>query len=229
MKLPGKTGLYVSLAAILSYWTYKVMTAIDSVDVPDNFSDFVIHVSLVKVGTMSAIALLLWIEPASWHELGLTFEYWKKRVFSGTWIGFVLFVLLNVVLSSILASVISDEAHSGSAIDFLFKDSRKIFIWMLIGIFGGGLVEELARIFVLTRFEKTFGSAGLYFALICSSIVFGLGHMYQGNSTAISTGVSGLVMGLIYICRRSTLEIITVHAVSDMLAISAAFLLGGVS
>jgi membrane protease YdiL (CAAX protease family) len=96
---------------------------------------------------------------------------------------------------------------------------------MLVGILGGGLTEELSRIFVLTRFEKAFQRPGLYVALIFSSVIFGIGHLYQGTGAAISTGIYGVVIGLIFIRRRSALEVITAHAFSDVLAILAATLL----
>jgi len=225
MKLSAKAGSYVSLTVILAYWVYKVVTANTDNKIPDSFSAFVLQVALVKIATMGSILLLLFVEGARWSELGLTTENWKKRVLSGALIGVVLFVLLNVMLSSLLSSVFPGDGSGDNPAAHLFRDPQNIYIWLLIGILGGGFVEELSRIFVLTRFEKAFHSGGLYFALICSSIIFGLGHIYQGNSTAVSTGISGLVMGLIYIRRRSTLEIVVVHAVTDILAIVAAFML----
>ena len=54
-------------------------------------------------------------------------------------------------------------------------------------------------------------------------MVFGIGHLYQGVGTAISVGLSGLVLGAIYIKRRSAIEVITIHAFSDILAILGAY------
>ena len=85
---------------------------------------------------------------------------------------------------------------------------------------------ELMRIFVLTQSEKAFGKAGLYGALIFSSIIFGMGHLYQDTGSAISTGISGLILGMIFI-RRSAVEVIATHAFSDVLSILAAFELAG--
>lgn len=83
------------------------------------------------------------------------------------------------------------------------------------------------RVFVLTRFEKSFGITGLYVALVISSVLFGLSHLYQRMGTAITTGISGFVFGIIFIHRRSATEIITVHAFSDVLSILAAYQLAG--
>ena len=55
--------------------------------------------------------------------------------------------------------------------------------------------------------------------------MFGLGHLYQGLGTAISTAVSGLVFALVYLRRRSALEPVIAHAFSDVLAMLAATML----
>jgi membrane protease YdiL (CAAX protease family) len=56
-------------------------------------------------------------------------------------------------------------------------------VWLPIGVIGGGIVEELERAFVLTRFELWMGKNGLYVALVLSSIVFGVAHLYQSTGT----------------------------------------------
>src|SRR5205085_1551 len=93
-----------------------------------------------------------------------------------------------------------------------FKEPRNLLAWLPIGIFGGGVVEELQRIFIFTRFEKRLGRPGLIFGIVLSSTMFGLGHRYQGLAIAISTAVSGLVFAFVYLRRRSALEPITAHA-----------------
>ena len=106
-----------------------------------------------------------------------------------------------------------------------FKEPGNLLAWLPIGIFGGGIVEELQRIFVLTRFEKWLGHPGLILGIVLSSAMFGFGHLYQGLGSAISTAVSGLVFSLAYLRRRSALEPITAHAFSDVLAMLGATML----
>jgi membrane protease YdiL (CAAX protease family) len=84
------------------------------------------------------------------------------------------------------------------------------------------VVEELERIFVITRFEQRWGRTGLVLGVVLSSVTFGLGHLYQGVGIAMATGVSGAVLALVYLRRRSALEPIVAHAISDVFAVLAA-------
>ena len=116
------------------------------------------------------------------------------------------------------------SAASGPSILTFFKEPRNLLAWLPIGIFGGGVVEELQRIFIFTRFEKWLGRPGLILGIGLSSVMFGLGHLYQGLGIAISTAVSGVIFSLVYLRRRSALEPITAHAFSDVLAMLGAML-----
>ena len=92
-------------------------------------------------------------------------------------------------------------------------------------MFKGGLMEEGARVFGLTRFEKAFGRSGLVIAAALGSIVFGIGHLYQGVDSAIGTGIQALLFILIYLRKRRTLEAVTAHAVYDIIGITLAYII----
>jgi len=222
MKIPQKTALNFSLFIILLYWLYELCDLNHTGILPGNFSEFVLKIVIIKSIHLSVIVLLLRIEKAGWHEMGFTFKNWKKQLLVGLLLGFIMFLLINVGLTSLLAGIFPQTKSDGSILSY-FSDPGNLYMWLAIGIFGGGLVEETMRIFFLTRFQKRFGKAGLYFALICSSFIFGAGHLYQGIATAISTGVSGLILGSIFIKRKSAIELITLHAFSDVLAILGAY------
>ena len=119
-------------------------------------------------------------------------------------------------------SLLPRPAASGPTILSFFKEPTNLLAWIPIGIFGGGVVEELQRIFIFTRFEKWLGRPGLILGIVLSSVMFGLGHRYQGLGIAISTAVSGGLLALLYLRRRSALEPITAHAFSDVLAMLGA-------
>lgn len=59
---------------------------------------------------------------------------------------------------------------------------------------------------------------GLWPAVILSSIIFGLGHAYQGNAGIFKTGAVGLVMALLVVFSGSLWIAILVHAVLDIVS-----------
>ena len=220
-----RAALGISLGAIALHWAYQLMSAGTPSAVPEHFGDLVLGLARNKLAVLAAIALLLRIQGQRFEVLGLHSRDWRAHLRAGLLIGAAMFVALNVVLTSVMDALIPRAAAEGPSVMAFFKQPINLLAWLPIGVIGGGLVEELERIFVLTRFEQAFGRAGLRLALILSSVIFGVGHLYQGVGAAISTAVSGLVFALVYLRRRSAVEPVVAHAFSDVLAMVAATLL----
>lgn len=76
-------------------------------------------------------------------------------------------------------------------------------------VYRGWITTRVAE---LSRFSKV----GWIAATLVSSIVFGLLHMYQGLSGMIATGVTGLVLGCVYLASgRNLWAPIVAHGVMD--------------
>jgi len=78
--------------------------------------------------------------------------------------------------------------------------------------FRGFLMQRLARVFG--------GSNGAWIAsLVASSVLFGWGHTEQGVSGWIQEGLSGLLLGVLFLVNRRCLAVpIIAHGVSNTLA-----------
>jgi membrane protease YdiL (CAAX protease family) len=222
MLIQKRVALHLSLSIILLYWLYQLFVAKHGGILSSNFRDFVIKVAFTKLLHLTVIVLLLRIEKEGWHGMGFRLNNWKKQIAIGILLGLIMFLFISIGLTTALNTIFGKPAASESILKY-FSDPRNLYTWLAIGVLGGGVVEEVMRIFILTRFEKRFNKAGLYFALVCSSIIFGMGHLYQGTGSAISTGIYGLILGGVYIKRRSAIELITIHAFSDILAIFMAY------
>lgn len=134
-----------------------------------------------------------------------------------------MFVVTNVVLNSLFGALFGQSGTPPIAA--LFSNTGDAPYWIFSAIVGGGFAEELARAFTLTRFEKLFGRAGLIAALIVDCAVFGLGHLYQGRASALSSAFTGLMCALIYLQRRRVVDAMIVHAVFDLVGIGVAYAL----
>jgi CAAX protease family protein len=225
MILSKRTALGTSLGVIVVHWIYQIVLHRSGPSLPAHFSELVVRIVSNKLIVFAAIFLLLRLEGEGFDRLGVTRHEWPKHLGLGLAIGFAMFVGLNVALDSVMNSVIPRPPSSGPSITAFFKVPQNLLAWLPIGIFGGGVVEELERIFVLTRFEKWLGGPGLILGVALSSAMFGYGHLYQGIGTAIATMLSGVVFSLVYLRRRAALEPITAHAFSDVLAMLGATML----
>ena len=83
-------------------------------------------------------------------------------------------------------------------------------IFALVVMVAGGVREEVQRAFVLRRFEQYLGGGAL--GLVLFSVIFGLGHLPQGNDVAIATTILGALWGAVYLRRRSILAPMVSHA-----------------
>jgi len=222
-----RTSLGISLGAIVLYWIYQIVSQRPDAPLPAQFSALVWRIVWTKIIVLTVLFLLLRLEGEGFQGLGLSGHEWPKHLGVGLLFGLVMFVALNVALGSVMTSLLPRSAVSGPSIFVFFKEPRNLVAWLPIGIFGGGVVEELQRIFIFTRFEKWLGRPGLILGIVLSSVMFGLSHRYQGLGIAISTAVSGMLFALVYLRRRSALEPITAHAFSDVLAMVGATMQAG--
>ena len=97
-------------------------------------------------------------------------------------------------------------------------------MFALVAILAGGVREELQRAFLLRRFERHLGGAGV--GVIVLSIAFGLGHFNQGWDAVITTGALGAFWAIVYLRRRSSVAPIVSHAGFNSLEILRVATLG---
>jgi membrane protease YdiL (CAAX protease family) len=219
--------LVIALLAIAASWSYTLWTAFAAPPaLPDRFSTLVLDVAIRKTIVAVAIVVLLRAGGESLRTLGFLSPRWLTAVGRGIVYGGIIFIVLNVGLSTMLAAFLAPEGSgvAGSLTRF-FTDPSHLLVWIPIGVVAGGVVEEIERAFVLTRFEEWLGKPGLTAALVASSVIFGAAHLYQSTSSAISAGVSGLGFGLVYLRRRSGLEAAACHSFADVLGVVVATIL----
>jgi uncharacterized protein len=187
--------------------------------------DFPLAALYAVVKGIGYLLLLLWLLRFAGERLvnvGFHREQLFRQLAIGALFGILIFIFNSALLLPFIETLFPTFHVSNSA---LFSTKFKIGLLFFLGIVKGGFLEECWRIFVLTRFEKVFQRTGLAAALIFSSIVFGLGHAYQGNSAIIGTAVIGLLNGLVYLRKRNAFEAVAAHAIFDILAVAGGALM----
>ena len=237
MKKPTvKNAIYLSLGIIAIGWIQKVFNYLSTkpllaeqwglkVKLSENLMQASLYSLTVGVFTFLLVYYLLKLTNENFSSLGFNKNKLGKQIAIGALFGIGIFALETFLISPVLESLLPNAAAEGENIKYLFSKLYYIPILLFMGIFKGGFLEEIWRIFVLTRFEKAFKTAGLIFALIFFSVMFGLGHAYQGTSGIISTAILGLLDGLVYLRKRNAMEAVTAHAVFDLIAMTLGFIL----
>ncbi|WP_421859017.1 CPBP family intramembrane glutamic endopeptidase [Oceanicaulis sp.] len=101
-------------------------------------------------------------------------------------------------------------------------------LWLAISILAAGLGEELFfRGYMINRLRDGLGSGVVMTALtvLLPALYFGYGHFYyQGLRGLITTGLIGLVLGLLFlIYKRNLWPLVIAHAAVDCLVFTALF------
>jgi membrane protease YdiL (CAAX protease family) len=214
-----KRIFYFSLVLIMAYWLNDVIKVTQPPAlIPDETSRLFKQILILKVSSFALICLLLFGQGDHFTNLGWRTKNWPKQLLIGCLSGIFTFALIRLLVSPLLSGVFP-EANQGPRIMVHFQEPSNLWIWLLIGIFGGGFVEELQRTFILTRFEKWKGKEIIIWVVIIDVISFGAGHLYQGPGGAISAGITGLIFALIYLRKRSFIEAFSAHALYDVIGI----------
>ncbi len=165
------------------------------------------------------ISGLLWLRRSSWREFGLRRPKSWPRTFLLA-IGGV--VTIHILVGRILSPLVVDLTNQPvdiSRFDALRGNlaaliSGLIIVWTLAA-FGE---EMIFRGYVLNRIAGLFKNrkTGWVIALVMTSMVFGLGHFYQGLSGIILTGIVGIIYALAYFADRCNLWApILIHGLYD--------------
>jgi membrane protease YdiL (CAAX protease family) len=220
-----RTGLLVSCAVIVLWWIGFAAWKLSRPDhpLPDSISGLFLRKLIEAVVITAVTGLLLKASGETFADLGLRFRNVGRSILLGLGFALVLFVVINVGLNPVLGGLLGGQADS--AVRTLFRDPSQAGWWVATAIVGGGYAEELVRVFVLTRFARLWGTPGLVIALVVDCVVFGLGHLYQGTTGAVSAGLTGFLLALVFLRRRRATDAMATHAWFDLLGIAAAYML----
>ena len=77
--------------------------------------------------------------------------------------------------------------------------------------------ETIFRGYLVRRLEQVTGSAA--WAVVLSAGIFALGHGYEGTAGALTVGLTGVGLGLVYRWRRSLVAPVVMHFLLDLVSI----------
>jgi len=220
----SKRALQVSVAIVVLYWAfYAAKQLLRAHHMPAGVGAIAIDVCIRTVVVVALTWLLLRATGESFGDLGMAPGPIGRFLLRSGLIALGMFAITNFGLNTIFSALLG--RGQSPPVAELFRNPHEAPLWIFCAIVGGGFAEELTRAFVLTRFEQLFGRPGLIVAVIVDSLVFGLGHLYQGNASAASSALTGVMCALVYLQRRRVIDAMAVHALFDLMGIAAAYAL----
>ena len=164
-------------------------------------------------------AMFLWWRGPGWRAIGLRRPAsWPRALLIATALAAYQFASLYLV-EPVIARVTTGELPDVSMFQSLVGDKRQLLFWLGASWTLAAFVEEMvyrgwltARVAELARYSKR----GWIVAVVVTSILFGLAHLYQGVSGVITTGLTGLMFGGAYLASgRNLWCAILAHGFSD--------------
>lgn len=120
-------------------------------------------------------------------------------------LGFLFGALLSFLSISVIEPAVEQvtgSPHDISIVERIRENVKALLQWLLLVWVVVAFAEEIIfRGFLMSEIVQLVGSGigGLGFSLLVSSVIFGLAHWYQGPSGTLSTGITGIILGIIFI------------------------------
>ncbi len=146
-----------------------------------------------------------WIAGNPWREIFLGIGLFIPTFFFA---GLVEQVLRAAGLSSPTAPSPSFLTPSGTA---------QVILATILVIVVAIAEETIFRGYLTLRFRSIIGS--IPGAILLSSVIFAIGHGYEGEAGVITVGLIGVIFALVYVWRGSLVAPVTMHFLQDFLGI----------
>jgi hypothetical protein len=148
------------------------------------------------------IGWLVWQRPGGLEQLGFSpSDNWPGLILMSFILG-CLIAFFSIVLLEPLVERLTGKAHDIRLIDPIRGNVKAllqllVLVWVLVAF----LEEIVFRGFLMTEIAFLIGidTPELVVNLLFTSILFGIAHSYQGPSGVVSTGIVGVLLGLIFV------------------------------
>ena len=175
-----------------------------------------VSVILRDLALVSLILYFLWHNREPVLRIGWTLARWRKDILLGVLLFPLVFfgaALLSEALIRIGLSTPKTPLPSMLAFRGLMEGLLACLLVVVVAI----AEETIFRGYLILRFTAITGSSTA--AVILSSIIFSIGHGYEGTAGVVTVGVMGLAFALVYLWRKSLVAPMTMHFLQDFLAI----------
>lgn len=191
-----------------------------------------VAVVVADVYGLIPITQTIFLLPLVWIMLRLRGERWSEFGFArpdGFGKAIVIGVLAGVLIEVFAVYVTTPMISAFFGVEPNYSELKDIrgnltllFIFLGLSWTLAAFGEEICfRGFLMKRVAQVFGDnrAGWVAALLLSSVLFGWGHTEQGVSGWIQEGLSGLILGILFLFANRNLAVpIVAHGVSNTLA-----------
>jgi uncharacterized protein len=170
-------------------------------------------VAVLTVGFATVMRIHKTPDQIAWFDPGTPSGIFLEGLTAG-----ILIVLILPAVFALGSEKIRTKAGKAARkLAFLLPSTREERRWWWLVCITAGISEEIVyRGFLLHYFHVLPFHCSLTWALVGASVIFGIGHLYQGLAGAVQTCVIGFLFGAIFLLTGSLLLPMVLHAFMDL-------------
>lgn len=169
---------------------------------------------LRDLALVSLIAFFLWRNGEASDQIGWNFKNGPQDAIRGM----ILFVFVFVGAAYLEHLLLALGLSSPATPKFLTpKGPAELLLASVLVLVVAVAEEVIFRGYLILRLKTVTGSTTT--AVVLSSVIFSLGHGYEGSAGVVTVGFMGLAFAIVYVWRRSLVASIVMHFLQDFLAI----------
>jgi uncharacterized protein len=174
------------------------------------------------IALLPMVALVMWLQGEPWAQIGWRPpDHWGRAIAIGIAAGIAMELLAVWVTTPMISRALGTEPDY-SGLRGIRGNLKMLLIFLALSWTLAAFGEEICfRGFLMERLARLFGgsNAAWIASLLLSSVVFGLGHTEQGPAGWLQEGLSGLLLGILFLASGGNLVVpIVAHGVSNTLA-----------
>jgi membrane protease YdiL (CAAX protease family) len=166
--------------------------------------------------TLLLLTMVLKAHRETISSLGLRWDRWKPNLLIGLALVPFLF-LIDAIVAVTFRNYLPKYYIEQNPLTAIIHTPKQLALFIFSALIAGGIKEEIQRAFILNRFDRYLGGAGL--GLVLWSLAFGAGHYVQGVQGIVIAAIYGFVFGIIYLLSGSLIGPIVSHGTYDTVAL----------
>jgi len=181
----------------------------------------------IQIFLLAFTSLSLWLRGLTWRDLGLRrSKAWWKIALWAILATFLIAVVINLLVQPLVGRL-TNKVPDNARFDVVRGNLKVLLVWLVavwtIVAFGE---EMVFRGYLINRIADLVGRnrTGWILSLLGSSLIFGIGHGYQGLTGIITTGSIGLLLGVVFLVSKRNLWVnIVSHGLIDTISLVALY------
>jgi len=165
---------------------------------------------------VALILFFLWRNGESDEKIGWTTHAWGTNALLGVALFPPIFIGA-AILSSVLQSLGLSGPDPASQGFLIPGDATEMVLALLLVAIVAVGEETVFRGYLIVRLEALFRSPAV--AVVLSSVIFALGHGYEGVAGVITVGMMGFALALVFLWTRSLVAPTIIHFLNNFVAI----------